>query len=1049
MLGKGSKVKILTRENKIGIVLEGKDDFVQVNYQNKTEWFPISDLLESTNELLSRLIKNDIDDEVNFVLAMDAYRLHTAQLWDPYVFASSTRIRIFPHQIDEVTWALDNPKTLIADEVGLGKTIIAALVSSELRARGLVNRVLYIVPKSLILKWQDELNEKFETDARILGSAYEKINSETFKQDDFSYIASIDYLKQDNILEYLSDAELDLIIIDEAHKLKLNTQRLKLGKILSNKTNFMMFLTATPHDGRDEDFLARMQLLDPYISDVPSSSYLWVRNIKEDVTDINGKEVFPPRTSETVEISLTFAEENIHTMLDVYMKQRAEEAHTPKDRNAVRFLSIIFRKRSSSSIKALGVTLKRRLAKLGTVNADAVLQNQRYIQGADGDDEDFDEDEFEERTNQAEGFTVGTDIEQEKIDLRKLIATVQELGDKDSKLEMLHDFIKNLKTKDPNAKLILFTEYRDTLDYLFNSLSEKYRVGKIDGSMDINERKKALNDFRDNDGPEVLVCTDAAGEGIDMQFCNIEINYDLPWNPNKLEQRMGRIHRIGQVRDVSYYNFIIKSEKSIDGYILGRLLEKIERIKEALKDKVYDVIGRLVSADDIAKLIEELSQIPSSMWEPRVTELLEKIEKTKERIIKENEQLLTSHRFDKTTLVDFHKSRKEAVDKGEVKRFVQTYVEIHEGNCQVVNQEEDRYKITLPRDLAQLPGEPIFEGTFDREIAFTKNWPYLALGSKDINKIITHAIKPSVTCLRHETKSGLLSIYKLSVIDGKGKSQNAKIVSLFQNEDGKINEVDTRSLWSYEKAKKSDVNTNVLQSFMARSDEHIKKSIEEISKETKNRIDKVKKSAIKITETYLAKQAEYYDKKINDNKNKISEGPHIEKVIKKLKNQKGELREKYDKRIKSIQEQYQLVTTLELIGLAWVIPDMEANIRTEIGNAGEAAVIQYEKNRAATQEEKDLVKDVSDRDTGYDVESFGGRCIEVKSFKTTGSPKITSHEWETARRMKDDYWLYIVENALEKPEISKFKNPFDIFKDTIRKEEVLEYRYVIENWKEV
>ena len=199
MIGKGSKVKILTRENKIGIVLEGKDDFVQVNYQNKTEWFPISDLLESTNELLSRLIKNDIDDEVNFVLAMDAYRLHTAQLWDPYVFTSSTRIRIFPHQIDEVTWALDNPKTLIADEVGLGKTIVAALVSSELRARGLVNRVLYIVPKSLILKWQDELNEKFETDARILGSAYEKINSETFKQDDFSYIASIDYLKQDTL----------------------------------------------------------------------------------------------------------------------------------------------------------------------------------------------------------------------------------------------------------------------------------------------------------------------------------------------------------------------------------------------------------------------------------------------------------------------------------------------------------------------------------------------------------------------------------------------------------------------------------------------------------------------------------------------------------------------------------------------------------------------------------------------------------------------------------------------------------------------------------
>ena len=128
---------------------------------------------------------------------------------------------------------------------------------------------------------------------------------------------------------------------------------------------------------------------------------------------------------------------------------------------------------------------------------------------------------------------------------------------------------------------------------------------------------------------------------------------------------------------------------------------------------------------------------------------------------------------------------------------------------------------------------------------------------------------------------------------------------------------------------------------------------------------------------------------------------------------------------------------------------MEANIRTEIGNAGEAEVIQYEKNRATTQEERDLVKDVSDTDHGYDVESFGGRCIEVKSFKTTGSPKITSHEWETARRMKDDYWLYIVENALDKPKITEIKNPFTTFKDTVRKEEVLEYRYIIENWKDV
>jgi len=1045
MISIGSEVNVQSRENKVGIVLDIKDDFASVNYQNKTEWFPLSDLHESSDELLNKLIKNEIDDEVNFVLAMDAYRLYTAQLWEPYVFASSNRIQIFPHQIDEVTWILDNPKTLIADEVGLGKTIIAALVSTELRARGLVKKVLYIVPKSLVLKWQDELNEKFDTDAKILGSSDEKANPDTFKQDDFSYITSIDYLKQEHIREYLLDAELDLIIIDEAHKLKLQTARLKLGEILAERTNIMMFLTATPHDGRDEDFLARMKLLDPWIEDVPSSSFLWVRNIKEDVLDINGKQVFPSRKSETVELTLTFAEENIHTMLDAYMLQRASEARTSQERNAVRFLSIIFRKRGSSSIKALEITLKRRLEKLGTVDVEAVLNNQRAIQEAE---EDFEEDEFEDNIRKTEAYTASTDIEQEKIDLRRLINAVEELGNTDTKRQILIDFIKNLKREDTRAKLVLFTEYRDTLDSLFESLSQNYKVGKIDGTMHIKERKKALDSFKDSDGEEILLCTDAAGEGIDMQFCNIEINYDLPWNPNKLEQRMGRIHRIGQTRDVSYYNFVIKNEKSIDGYIIRKLLEKIEKIKEALDDKVYDILGRLVSEADFNQLYEDLAKIPHSKWEPKIIELYEKIEENKARIMKENEQLLVAHRFDKTSLGDIQKIRKHAIDKGEVKRFIQTYLETHKGSCQIINPAEDTYKIILPRELAHMPGDPIFVGTFDGEVAIEKNFLYLALGNKNITKILKHAAKPSTTCLTHETKSGLLSIYRLAVINRKGKAQNAKIISLFQNEDGKINEIDTRSLWSYEQAKKPDINTNVLASFKDRSDLHAKKTLEEFEQVTKNKIDKVKKSSREITTRSLSKQVDSIETKISENKNKISEGPHIEKVIKKLIHDKERLREKFDKRISEIETEFQIKSTLELIGLAWVVPDLEANIRTEIGSAGEAAVIQYEKDRATTQEERDLIRDVSARDTGYDVESFGGRCIEVKSFKTTGSPKITSHEWETARRMKDDYWLYIVENAMDNPKITAFKNPFEIFKDTIRKEQVIEYRYIIDDWKQ-
>ena len=1045
MIKTGSNVRIKTHENKSGNVLALKDNFAQVHHGNNTEWILLSDLDEVSDELLNKLIKNELDDEIDFILAMDAYRLHIAQLWEPYVFASSNRIQIFPHQIDEVTWALDNPRILIADEVGLGKTIIAALVSAELRARGLVKKALYVVPKSLILKWQDELNEKFQINAKILGSAYQKINQDTFKQDDFSYIASMDYLKQEHIKEYLLDSDLDLVIIDEAHKLKLGTDRIKLGQILAEKSRAMMFLTATPHDGRDEDFIERMKLLDPWIPDVAASSHLWVRNIKEDVLDINGKQVFPSRTSQTVELELTPEEEEIHTMLDEYMQRRTKEANTLQQVNAVRFLSIIFRKRCSSSITALKISLGRRLEKLGTVRLEDVLEYQKKIGQSE---EDFEEEGFEKNLEKAEAYTVSGDIEQEKNDLKNLIHVIDELGGTDTKQQTLINFVENIKKKDTKAKLILFTEYRDTLNSLYDVLSQTYKVGKIDGTMNITDRKNSLNSFRDLDGEEILLCTDAAGEGIDMQFCNIEINYDLPWNPNKLEQRMGRIHRIGQTRDVYYYNFVIQNTKSIDGYIFRKLLDKIERIKEAMDDKVYDVLGRLVREEDITKLYAELVRIPYSDWEPKTTEFTEKIEANKERILKENAQLLTSNKFDITKLGNIQQIRKHAIDKGEIKRFIQAYMGRNDGDCKLIESSEDTYQISLPRKIVSDFDEAIFEGTFDGDVAIKKNWSYLALGNKNITKIIKHTINPSVACLTHDTKSGLLSIYKFVIINGSGIVQNTKILGLFQNEDGRIDEIDTRSLWDYDDAKNFDVNTNQLTSFKERSDLHATEELNCFEKITKKRISNVEKSSIDIAKRYWAKESERLAEKINNNKENIHEGPHIERTIKKLESEKDELEKKYHDKIEKIKTEFQVGGTLELIGLAWIVPGLDANIRTEIEKAGQNAVIQYEKEQATTPEEKNLVKDVSNRDTGYDVESFGGKCIEVKSFKTTGFPKITSHEWETAHRMKEDYWLYIVENALDNPKITRFKNPFDIFSDTITKEEVIEYRYVINDWKQ-
>jgi len=1049
MISKGSKVRI-QRGQLTGIVLETKEGFALVNIGDKNEWRPFSELEEISDELLNRMLKGDLDSSLDFILAIDANRLLVEQLWNPYVFASSSRIQIFPHQIDEVTWALENPKTLIADEVGLGKTIVAALVSTELKERGLAKKSLYVVPKSLVLKWQDELNEKFDTDAKIIDSNYARANPTLWKEDEFSYITSMDYLKQEHVMERLRDGNnFDVVVVDEAHKFKIRTERYQLGSLLSEKSNIMMFLTATPHDGRDEDFLARIQLLDPFVSDIHSANYLWTRNIKEDVRDIDGKEVFPPRESTTVEIPITNAEKRIHDTLDTYLRELDIQAITPQERNAVRFLRIIFRKRGSSSIHALLTSLKRRLEKLGTIDVNEAIQIQTIVESAE---EDFDEDDEEKNRERAEAYTPGRDLTKEKADLQNLIRDIEHLDKKDSKLEELEKWIQKIKQEDSSTKVLLFTEYRDTLNYLQDSLEGKYKVGKIDGTMDVHERKEALDKFKEPKGHEVFLCTDAAGEGIDMQFCNVEINYDLPWNPNRLEQRMGRIHRIGQTKKVYYYNFIMDKEKTIDGYILARLLDKIESIKEAMDDKVYDIIGRLVKQEDIAKLYESLSNFPREQWKPKVDEFLEKIEQRKNEILKKTELLLTGNRFDKSSLENFHKVMKTAVDKGEVKRFIQTFVETNEGTIQEIEPKEDRFKIFPPRTLAISENLGSFEGTFDRNIALTKGWKYLALGTKEVNTILKFAIKKwpqSCSSLKHLTKSGLICIYKLTIKDGNGRKQNEKIVSLYYNEDGKISEIDTRSLWDYEEAEPGKTNTNTLVSAKDRTDEYVNNILIGFENKTKARLNKVKKSNKDIIQRYFSNQASLKQQKINDNLKKQTEGPHIKKIINRLNQEKEKLKVDLDKQLQRIEESFVTYAGSELIGMASIIPDLDSNIRREIELAGMKAVMEYEQKRAKTNEERDQIKDVSERDAGYDIESFNGRCIEVKSFKKTGSPGITSHEWETARRMQDDYWLYIVENALDNPIVYSIQNPYEKFKDSIRKEEEIVNRYFIDNWKEV
>ena len=1033
------------RDGRIGLVLEVKGDFARILPQDaaREEWHPIESLEEEVS-LIERLLRNELDDGLDFILSVDAYRLLTEYRFNPYVLASSTKVTIYPHQIDEVVRMLERPRMMLADEVGLGKTIAAILTACELRARGLVKRMLFVVPKSLVYKWVRELSERFEVDAEILDSNYVKVNPRPFERDEFCYVSSMDYLKQDHVIGLLDSASIDIAVVDEAHKLTPGTERFKLGKKLSEKAAFLYFLTATPHRGDREEYLEIMRLLDPYITNEASASSLIIRNLKEDVVDLEGREVFPRRFSKTIPVKLTDEELRLHRMVDEYISELLRSARSREQLNAIRFVGVILRKRASSSPMALKISLQRRLEKLGVFERpDEAIMRLREAE------EEFDEQEYEEAENRLIGLTV-EGVRREREMIRGILEELDRLGGKDSKLERLMSFIEEVKKGDPDAKIVVFTEYRDTANYLHERLSERYRAGIIHGLMSIEERQRKLDEFRPPEGYEIMVCTDAAGEGIDMQFANIEINYDLPWNPNKLEQRMGRIHRIGQRRNVYYYNFILSD--TIDGYILSKVLEKIEAIKRDMGERVYDVIGRLIDEKSIAEIYEELLKAPRDKWEPKIREEVEGIIQRKQHILQEIEGLLSGYRLDRSKLEDFRKVRLYSVDKGEVKRFIEVYVNRHDGRIEPRKPEEERYFILLPRRIAYLEDRGIIEGSFSSEVAQEKGYPYLALGNRYVMRMIKEAAKPVTSILMHDRVEGILYVYRLVVRDGRGQERDGKVIALLYD-GSRVVEVDPRFVWDLQLL--DDTASVEIEGPKILDGKHLTereayKILEKVRQECEKRLSEVKEKTRGIIISYFSEQIRRCEERIREYEERIRESPNYEKLIKMEEGKIRRYREEWRKKLDQLDKEYVFTGFHELVGLAVIVRRKEEkeDLRGIVERAGMEAVLEYERERAGGDREKlEKIKDVSDSLRGYDIESFD-RVIEVKSFKTTGPVELTSHEWQTASRMGDMYWLYIVENALTKPHIHTIQNPVEKFRDKVKRIPIIDYRYIIEDWKE-
>ncbi|MGH2702162.1 MAG: DEAD/DEAH box helicase, partial [Actinomycetota bacterium] len=574
-------------------------------------------------------------DPNQFRLGIEARRIDTAFAYDMAAVAVSN-IQPLPHQLEAVyDRFLKEPRLrfLLADDPGAGKTIMAGLYMKELILRRAGDRTLVVAPASLRPQWVRELAERFQIPFQQLEASHFDASPTENPWDLFDrVVVSRDFLRTERAREAFAaaDKEWDLAIIDEAHgftisvdgkgHIKDRSERYKAAEEVSRKSHRLILMTATPHSGRDPSLWALLRLLDldawgdrcPKKLTVPPQVFRKVS--KEIMTDMTGNALFKDRHPKTLAYELVGDELDLYEAVTHFVEKRLVEIRGESSRTTAGFVLTTMQRRLASSVRAIRKTLERRIERIERALADPAeyLRTRRAFQTAvtpEGETyEDLDErDRWHLEEQALEEWlpeTIG-ELEAEHDSLRPLLALAEEVEAKrtERKLTELLDVVRTQGLKEDRSKqLLIFTEHKDTLDYLVENLEADFEVAVIHGRMKLGERIAQERFFRER--AQIMVATEAAGEGINLQFCHLMVNYDIPWNPNRLEQRMGRIHRIGQTEDVYIFNLVASNTR--EGYVLNILLLKMERMGIALGDKVFDVIGGTFAGYRLRDLIESV-----------------------------------------------------------------------------------------------------------------------------------------------------------------------------------------------------------------------------------------------------------------------------------------------------------------------------------------------------------------------------------------------------------------------------------------------------------
>ncbi|MGC8734644.1 MAG: helicase-related protein [bacterium] len=1069
----------------------------------------IDKILDDQDLKKIQVIKDIIDFSFNPELAflvIEANRFRYAALFDPLLAVNVSKIDPLPFQIDAVYgYILNQPKVrfMIADDPGAGKTIMAGLIIKELKLRRLVNRVLVVVPGHLKDQWRRELKEKFQENFYVIDRDTLNAHYGTNPWEEYNnIITSIDFAKQDDILNTLKYVHWDLVVVDEAHKMSAynylgkitKTQRYKLGEILSNTSTHLVFLTATPHRGDPESFRLFLDLLIPGFfannklleeSIKNKENTLFIRRLKEDLRDFEGKPIFTRRFPKTNKYHLLDEEKELYNEVSRYIMNQYNSAIELKNKmENIAFALGILQRRMASSTYALLKSLQRRKEKLEKIlnNLEIPIDKQNlsfinyeYIQEL----EDYEEQKRWEKEELLESITLAKNPQELKQEIEILSNLIQKAkkiieNTKEKKLQELKIAIdegfQKIKEINGNPKILIFTEFKDTLDYLVEKISSwGYKVNFIHGGMNIEERIKQEKIFRDE--TEIMVATEAAGEGINLQFCHIMINYDIPWNPNRLEQRMGRIHRYGQQKDVYIFNLV--AEDTIEGKVFSKLFEKLEEIKNQLgSDKVFDIIGEIFEGRNLYQLIidavtnaktmdqilQELDIKPDYNYISKIRDMLAESLATRSidyTRIKEISQKAKEYRLIPEYLEEFFKKAFEKAG-GKFRKLKNQLISIDSIPYELRKISENMdFKNRYGNILKSYP-----KATFDKDIAFKNpDIEFISFGHPLFEALLEWIFNNFSQEIRKGTVfidptgnlDGYILFFIAEIKDGNNEIAGKKILCFYYN-NNELKEISPNILWDLVPYNESN-NINNINNFDFDSFKENKKIMGYVFNRLNAYRDEIlqeRQRQAKIKEKYGLRSIEYLinelDQKLAELYDRQAMGEKVELAIKNREEEKRKYEKSKEELKREIEAEQSLSISMpELLTVIKVIPEKFDMIENEeIERIGMEIAMEYERLNGRVPE------DVSKENLGFDIRSKGEneiRYIEVKARAIEGDIALTPNEWIKAHRFGDQYYLYIVANAKTNPVLYIIQNPS---KNLKAKEMIEIVRFIIpvNEWKD-